>query len=56
MNNKNISISTDALNDAISEIKYHDSLELIDKLHDCQLPKYERLLRNLVKSIKEKTL
>jgi len=45
-----------ALQDAIDELEKHGSLELIDKLHDCQQPKWERLLKNLVTEITDKTV
>ena len=39
------------LDEAKEALAEHDKLKLMDKLHDCQHAKWERMLRNLVKHI-----
>ena len=47
----------DPLQEAIDALAEHDKLErCIDKIHDCQSPHWEILLRSLVKSLTDETI
>lgn len=44
------------IDEAVAELERHDSLSLMEKLHDCQQPKWERILRKLVAELTDKTV
>jgi hypothetical protein len=46
----------DSLQEAKLELERHDKLSTIDALRDCASPKWERLLRIIVRDLTDKTV